>query len=89
MRNISKVVFTFALLAFSAYPMGAGAEMGGRQCASDIQKFCKDVTPGQGRIIQCLKSHQNELSDDCKQAIAQKKARPKHRKSAPGTSESS
>ena len=38
-------------------------------CASDVQKLCAGVPPGGGRIIACLKQHQAEVSDGCKQAI--------------------
>ena len=35
-------------------------------CKEDRQKFCKDVRPGEGRIIACLKNHEPELSETCK-----------------------
>ncbi|MCK9419592.1 MAG: cysteine rich repeat-containing protein [Nitrospirae bacterium] len=35
-------------------------------CKNDMSKFCKDVKPGGGRILQCLKGHENELSPECK-----------------------
>ncbi len=38
-------------------------------CRDDVLKFCKDIKPGEGRIIQCLKSHQNELSSQCKAGL--------------------
>jgi hypothetical protein len=38
-------------------------------CASDVQKLCAGVPAGGGRIIACLKQHQAEVSDGCKQAI--------------------
>jgi hypothetical protein len=38
-------------------------------CAADVKKLCADVTPGGGRIIQCLKEHKDEVSDGCKQAV--------------------
>ncbi len=38
-------------------------------CASDVQKLCAGVRPGGGRIVACLKQHQAEVSDGCKQAI--------------------
>jgi hypothetical protein len=38
-------------------------------CAADVQKLCAGVQPGGGRIIACLKQHQAEVSDGCKQAI--------------------
>jgi len=43
----------------------------GRACREDAQKFCKDVKPGGGRIIQCLKEHQNEISAECRERLAQ------------------
>lgn len=36
-----------------------------RGCRGDAQKFCKGVKPGEGRILQCLKSHQGDLSPGC------------------------
>src|SRR5580698_730625 len=40
-------------------------------CTNDAQKFCANVAPGGGRILQCLKDHKNSLSDQCKQAAQQ------------------
>jgi hypothetical protein len=37
-------------------------------CTNDAQKFCANVEPGGGRILQCLKDHKDSLSDQCKQA---------------------
>ena len=36
-----------------------------KACKPDAEKFCKDVKPGKGLIIRCLKQHQAELSADC------------------------
>lgn len=35
-------------------------------CQDDIQKFCGDVKPGQGRVRDCLKEHSAQVSADCK-----------------------
>ncbi len=35
-------------------------------CRADVTKFCKDVPPGRGRILQCLKQNEEELSPACK-----------------------
>jgi len=44
---------------------GQGPRDGG-PCKADIEKFCKDVKPGEGRIMKCLKEHDAELSEACK-----------------------
>jgi hypothetical protein len=35
-------------------------------CGNDLKKFCKDVKPGEGRGLKCLKEHEQELSPACK-----------------------
>lgn len=35
-------------------------------CRPEMDKFCKDVAAGQGRILKCLQEHEAELSDACK-----------------------
>ncbi len=51
-------------------------EMGGKEggaCNGDIEKFCKEVKPGKGRIIRCLKENESQLSGECKQDLSQMK----------------
>jgi hypothetical protein len=43
------------------------------KCKADRKKFCKDIKPGEGRIISCLKEKEAELSAECKSVIAAKK----------------
>jgi Cysteine rich repeat len=45
-------------------------------CRADVERLCKDVKPGEGRIRECLKTHAAELSDSCKAAI--REAREHH-----------
>ena len=40
-----------------------------RACRGDAQKFCSGVKPGEGRIVECLKSHQSDLSQACSAAL--------------------
>jgi hypothetical protein len=37
-------------------------------CATDLQKFCADVERGGGARRKCLRSHQTEISSECKSA---------------------
>lgn len=46
-----------------------------QSCGVDINKFCHDVKPGEGRIIQCLEQHQAEVSQECNQLLTKKESR--------------
>lgn len=69
-------LFPFACLVTlslgASLPVSA-AETGVKEhpCKADVQKFCKDVKPGKGAIMNCLKSHDAELSEACKNHGAQ------------------
>ncbi len=39
-------------------------------CWDDIDRVCGEVEPGRGRVYQCLREHENELSEPCKAALA-------------------
>ena len=38
-------------------------------CDEDVKRFCTTVKAGNGRILQCLQSHAQELSDRCYQTL--------------------
>lgn len=44
-------------------------------CSDDVQKYCKDVKPGRGRIVKCLKEHEKDLSPECKAKLTEPKKR--------------
>ena len=44
-------------------------------CAADFQKLCADAPAGPGRF-QCLRDKQDQVSPDCKAAMAALPARP-------------
>jgi len=35
-------------------------------CGPDLQQFCTGITPGQGRLISCLREHRVQLSTGCR-----------------------
>ncbi|WP_413987767.1 cysteine rich repeat-containing protein [Labrys okinawensis] len=45
-----------------------------KPCLPDYRKFCSNVEKGNGRIVQCLISHKDELSAACKQGMISVKA---------------
>lgn len=40
-------------------------------CADDIEKFCKEIKPGGGRIMNCLKAHETELTASCREKMSE------------------
>ena len=39
------------------------------ECNADLDKYCRSITPGKGRLIECLDKHDKQVSKRCKQAI--------------------
>jgi hypothetical protein len=44
-------------------------------CKGDAETLCKDVKPGGGAVLQCLKSHETELSTACKDTLPKGKGK--------------
>jgi hypothetical protein len=38
-------------------------------CKSDLEMYCKSVTPGEGRILACLYAYEDKLSGKCTFAL--------------------
>lgn len=55
---------------------GRGGRPGRKACAEDVKKLCAGVKAGEGRIMQCLRGHAEELSPACADMMQQ---RGKHR----------
>jgi len=51
-------------------------------CADDVQKFCADAPRGRGGVVRCLKKHENELSQACRDRMAAARERAKQRREA-------
>ena len=72
-----KYVTGISLVFFIAVVVGLGfwavpqAFANNDACADDLAKYCKDVQPGQGRIIKCMEEHENNLSSGCKANLAE------------------
>jgi hypothetical protein len=40
-----------------------------KSCEADADKFCLDVEPGEGRIVNCLKQNEAKLANQCVTAL--------------------
>ena len=56
--------------AAMAVRKGAAAiEYSVMSCEEDADKYCLDVQPGQGKIVNCLKAHESEIKKSCSTAL--------------------
>src|SRR5512143_1308379 len=37
------------------------------ECRDDLTKFCADIKPGQGRLLQCIEKNDTKVTTRCKQ----------------------
>ena len=58
-----------ALLLVSSAAMAQEAKVIAHACAGDVERFCRGVPPGEGRIKACMKAHVMELSAPCFDAV--------------------
>ncbi|MEZ4598366.1 MAG: cysteine rich repeat-containing protein [Syntrophotaleaceae bacterium] len=40
-----------------------------QECGDDLQKYCADTDPGEGRLRDCLKRNEAKVSERCKTAL--------------------
>lgn len=45
------------------------ADIGAEECQTEIETYCKDVTPGEARILACLYAHEDKLPERCRYAF--------------------
>jgi hypothetical protein len=73
--GIVALMIVVAVLLMSPAAERVASAQGQGPCTDDVQKFCKDVQPGAGRIARCLKEHEADLSRACKRQMAEVKKR--------------
>lgn len=69
----ARLLLSAALLCAPAAAFALEGAEGHGPCKADFDKFCKDVQPGEGRIIRCMKEHEGDFSPECKVHLAAKK----------------
>ena len=40
-------------------------------CAKEVATYCKDVTPGKGRLLSCLYAYEDKISTQCQMALCE------------------
>jgi hypothetical protein len=73
MKEIAKslvILGLTALLGGTAFAAEKGpVEVVTEGCKKELQTYCKDVTPGKGRILACLYAFEDKLSARCDFAL--------------------
>jgi Cysteine rich repeat len=39
------------------------------ECRDDLQKYCANIKPGEGRLLACMDKNEKQVSSRCKQAL--------------------
>jgi len=60
------LALVFGGCASSKHPL---AEQVAKGCENEITSYCKEVTPGEGRVLACLYAHEDKLSGQCEYAL--------------------
>ena len=61
-----------SIVFLSAMPALAGQDLVqtvADGCKSELESYCKDVTPGEGRLLKCLEKNDKKVSARCKDAL--------------------
>ena len=71
MKNILKVsliILTFGGTS-SAMAQDSLLEYVVAACEGDLEQYCSQVTPGNGRLLYCVAAHEDKLSGQCSYAL--------------------
>jgi len=65
----------FVLISFPGSQTAKAQDAALKYCKEDVARLCPGVAPGGGRIIGCLKQHENEVSIGCGKELKAIKAK--------------
>ncbi len=69
-RNVLVVIVAVLLLSVSgAWAQQEIVDNMMTACATEIETYCSQVTPGEGRLLACAYAHEDKLSGECSWAI--------------------
>jgi len=68
MKKVAVLILFFCGLSIM---VAAGAHAEDYPCKKDIARFCKDIEPGDGKILRCLTLSEKNLTPPCKKNLSQ------------------
>ena len=74
-RKINRQIFASVTLSILAFAPAAGWALEDlvksvqESCKKEFESYCKQVTPGEGRVLACLYAYQDKLSGRCEYAL--------------------
>lgn len=72
MRSVLTTLVTAAAFTLGGSALAAEeglAEMVQEGCKTELETYCTDVTPGEGRVLSCLYARNDKLSGRCEHAL--------------------
>jgi len=72
MRHIIRLLFSLCIVFMAATVASAGESLVdtvAKGCEKELNSYCANVTPGEGRILACLYAHGDKLSGQCEYAL--------------------
>lgn len=61
----------FLLLATQSHAQDTLLDYVVDACQGDLESYCRQVTPGEGRLLHCVAAHEDKLSGQCEYALYQ------------------
>jgi len=68
------LLFSMSLFSLTTFSPVAHALPSLHYCRADAGRLCKGVQPGGGRILRCLKAHENDITVGCAKELRSVKA---------------
>ena len=72
-----KTVLFASLVALSLAAHAEGGKDPFAHCKADLERLCKDVKPGDGRLVKCMMENKGRASSACQAVLAEKEKKQK------------
>ena len=71
MRYISGIFLALSIIAQSSIALAQNSVVENvvKACQTEIEDYCSQVTPGEGRLLACFYAHENKLTVQCINAL--------------------